>query len=106
SYEWQAHEPLALKAGLKSEIVRAIADGRRPAVMTPDEEIVYDFCTELNAHKSVSDSTYARAVKRFGEAGVVDMAGLNGFYSTLAMIMNVARTPIPPGKTPLDSFPR
>lgn len=105
-FEWNAHEPLALKAGLKQEIVTAIAEGRRPMGMADGEDIVYDFSTELNWHRSVSDGTYARTVQRFGEQGVVDLASLNGFYAMLAMIMNVARTPvIAPAAPPLAPFP-
>jgi 4-carboxymuconolactone decarboxylase len=105
-FEWNAHYPLALAAGLKQEIVTAIAEGRRPAGMAEDEEIVYDFCTELNANHSVSDATYARAVKKFGEQGVVDIAAVNGFYGMLAMIMNVARTPVLTKQAPpLASLP-
>src|SRR6478672_5238594 len=40
-YEWNAHQPLALKGGLRPEIVKAIADGRRPDQMAADEEAVY-----------------------------------------------------------------
>lgn len=106
-YEYDAHIPLALKAGVKPESVAAIGEGRRPAGMAADEEVAYDFCTELRQNQSVSDATFARAVSRFGEQGVIDMAGLTGYYSMLAMIMNVARTPLPGGKTPpLAPFPR
>src|SRR5512147_518562 len=41
NYEWSAHHPLALKAGLKPEVAQAIADGRRPTRMDQDEEAVY-----------------------------------------------------------------
>src|SRR5215510_6439400 len=41
NYEWQAHRPLAEKAGIRPEITQAIADGRRPVGMAEDEEIVY-----------------------------------------------------------------
>jgi 4-carboxymuconolactone decarboxylase len=92
-FEWNAHVPRAVQAGLKQETVNAIAEGRRPTGMAEDEEIVYDFVTELNRNKSVSDSTYARAVKKFGEQGVVNITTLDGYYVTLAMILNVARTP-------------
>jgi len=95
-FEWTAHYSRALKSGLKQETVDAIAEGRRPAGMPEDEEIVYDFWTELNHNKSVSDATYARAVKKFGEAGVVSITALNGYYMMLAMVLNVARTPILP----------
>src|SRR5580700_8958086 len=105
-FEWDAHVPLALKAGVDGEILKAMSEGRRPVGMDPDQELAYDFLTELHENESVSDATYERTVKRFGEQGVIDMVGLRGYYSMLAMIMNVARTPLPPGKTPqLVFFP-
>jgi 4-carboxymuconolactone decarboxylase len=95
-FEWTAHYSRALKSGLTQETVSAIAEGRRPLGMPEDEEIVYDFWTELNQNKSVSDTTYERAVKKFGERGVVTITALNGYYMMLAMVLNVARTPILP----------
>jgi 4-carboxymuconolactone decarboxylase len=99
-YEYSVHAPLAVKAGLKPEIVAAVTQGRRPQSMAVDEEIVYDFCAELREHRSVSDATYTRAVDRFGEQGVIDMTGVVGYYSMLAMIMSVARTPVDAGTPP------
>jgi 4-carboxymuconolactone decarboxylase len=66
-YEFDEHAPLALKAGLNSEILKAVAEGRRREGMAADEETVYDFCVELRQNLSVSDTTYARAVSSFGE---------------------------------------
>jgi 4-carboxymuconolactone decarboxylase len=62
--------------------------------MAEDEEILYDFCTELLHNQSVSDPTYARALAKFGEAGVVEAASLEGYYTFLAMVMNAARSPV------------
>lgn len=105
-YEWNAHHPLALKAGLKAEIAQAIAEGRRPAGMAEDEEIVYDTLTEALHNKSVSDVTYERAVKRFGEQKMVDLLAIAGYYSMLAMLLNVARTQLPEGRQPgMPHFP-
>ena len=107
SYEWDAHHTLALKAGLNPEIAKALAEGRRPEKMAEDEEIVYNLCTELHRNKSVSDVTYQRAVAKFGEQGVIDTIGIQGYYTLLAMVMNTARTPLPQGRTPaLGPFPR
>jgi len=105
-YEWFVHYPLAIKAGLKPEIALSIAEGRRPSGMAEDEEIVYDFCDEVFRTQGVSDSTYRRAVSKFGEQGIIDMLGVNGYYSLIAMVLNVARTPLP-GNTPapLAAFP-
>src|SRR5580704_8569773 len=55
NYEWNAHNPLATTAGLSPEIIAAVGDGRRPAKMSEDEEIVYDFCRELLHNQIVSD---------------------------------------------------
>ena len=105
-FEWSTHEPLALKAGIKQEIIDAVRAGRRPAGMDADQEIAYDFLMELHHHHSVSDETYARAISKFGEQGVIDLVGVTGYYTMLAMIMNVARTPLPPGEQPpLAPFP-
>ena len=105
-YEWNAHFPRAIEAGVKQDLLSAVAEGRRPIGMAEDEELVYDFITELHQNQSVSDATYARAVKKFGEQGVVEMVGVTGYYTMLGMILNVARTPLPQGKTePLARFP-
>jgi 4-carboxymuconolactone decarboxylase len=104
-FEWTAHYSRALKAGLKQETVNAIAEGRRPVGLPEDEEVVYDFWTELNRNKSVSDATYDRAVKKFGEQGVVSMTALNGYYMMFAMVLNVARTPVLPTNAQVPQLP-
>lgn len=107
NYEWNAHQPLAAKAGLRADIIDAIAQGRRPERMAEDEEILYTLCDELRRNQSVSDATYARAIAKFGEPGVVDTLGLTGYYTMLALVLNTARTPLPQGAKPvLVPFPK
>jgi 4-carboxymuconolactone decarboxylase len=105
-YEWYVHHPIAVKEGLKREVADAIAEGRRPAGMDADEELIHDFCTELLRNNSVSDPTYARSVKRFGEQGTIEMVGVVAYYTFQSMVLNTARTPVPAGAPPLEAFPR
>jgi 4-carboxymuconolactone decarboxylase len=106
-FEWYAHHLLAMKAGLPPAIAEAIAEGRRPEGMNADQSIVYDFCTELHTTHAVSDATYAAARERFGEQGVVDLLGVSGYYVAVAMVLNVAQVPLPPGMPePLKPLPR
>ena len=106
-YEWSIHCPIAIAAGLSPEVTGAIAEGRRPLHLSEEEALLYDFCVELYHHRSVSDATYERAVSRFGERGVIDTMGICGYYSFLAMVLNVARTPLPAGQAAaLTPFPR
>jgi len=107
NYEWNAHNPLAVAAGLEAPVIAAIADGRRPEKMTEEEETLFDFCTELLHNQSVSDATYGRAVAKFGEPGVVEATSLEGYYTYLSMVMSVARSPLRPGDSPvLKPFPK
>ena len=105
-YEWYVHHPIAIKAGLKPEIAQALKEGRRPEGMSEDETIVYDFTIELQKNKQVSDVTYAKTESRFGKKGVIDLAGIAGYYTFLAMEMNMARHSIPANAERLPRLPQ
>ncbi|MCL4766832.1 MAG: carboxymuconolactone decarboxylase family protein [Hyphomicrobiaceae bacterium] len=105
-YEWHAHRQVAMHAGLAPETADAIAEGRRPDRLADDEDAIYAFCSELHANGAVCDRTYARVTALFGDQGAIDLCAICGHYSLLAMILNVARTPLPEGATPpLKEFP-
>ncbi|MGK5025748.1 carboxymuconolactone decarboxylase family protein [Janthinobacterium sp. RB2R34] len=93
--EWAIHVPLAAQNGIALAAIDAIAARRTPENLLDDERAVHDFCIELQQHKRVSDATYARALALFGEHGVVDLMGINGYYTFLAMVMNGAQTAVP-----------
>ena len=101
-YEWYAHYPLAIAAGLRPAIAADLARGARPAGMAADEAAVFDFCAELRRDKRVSDATYARVQTLLGDRGVVDLTALEGYYDTVSMTLAVAQVPAPPdGALPL-----
>jgi len=99
-FEWYAHHRLALEAGLAPAVAADIAAGRRPASMQPDEAVVYDFCTELRATHRVGDATLARAQALLGEAGVIDLIAVSGYYDIVSMTLNVAEVALPDGLEP------
>lgn len=94
--EWAIHAPIAAREGLAPEAIDAIARGEPPPGLRDDEQCVHDFSIELHRDQAVSDATWARAVELLGEHGVVDLMALNGYYALLAMVMNGARTAVPP----------
>jgi len=99
-YEWYAHRRAAQMQGLNQSIIDAVAAGTRPSAMAPDEEAVYNFCTELLTTKQVGDATFKAASDRFGERGVVDLMGVTGYYQLVSMLLNVDRYPLPDGAPP------
>jgi len=102
--EWAIHAPIAREYGIAEAVIAAIAAGERPAApsaaLLPDEALVYEFCVQLQRRQRVDDATYAAALAAFGEHGVVDLMGINGYYTFLAMVMNAAQTAAPDSPAP------
>lgn len=99
-YEFYAHRRLGIDAGLNPAILDAVAEGRRPADMSSDETIVYEFASDLLSTGKVSDDAYGAALNRFGERGIMDLVGGIGYYSLVSMVLNVADVQLPEGETP------
>ena len=97
-YEWSAHAPLALKAGLDPSIIEAIGAGKKPEKMKDDEAVVWEFTTQLRRDHSVNDEIYEKAIAKFGEQGVMDLIAVNGYYDVVSMTLNVARVAPPAGE--------
>jgi 4-carboxymuconolactone decarboxylase len=100
-FEWRVHYPAAIKAGIKKEDVDAIAAGRKPRTLADDEQRAYDFFTDILVRNEVSDKNYTRFLEKFGERAVVDGVGLLGYYYSIAVMLNVDRTPLNPGDAPM-----
>ena len=104
-FEWYAHAKQALKEGIAQSVIDAIAEGRRPDGLNNEEQVIYDYVSEILVTRRVSDTTYAKAKTLFGEKGLVDICGVTGYYSLLAMTMNMARVAVPEGGTRMQRLP-
>ena len=99
-FEWWAHERLAKQAGVAEAIIAAIKRGERPDFSNDDEAAAYDVASELYRTQRLTDTTYAHAVQRFGEAGVFELIALVGYYSLVSLLLNGFEVPLPAGETP------
>ena len=96
-YEWVAHAAIAAKQGVKPATIRDLQAGRAPKSAPRDEKAIYTFVKELYATRRVSDATYKRVHKLLGDAGMVELVGILGYYAMVSMILNVFRMPVPEG---------
>lgn len=103
-YEWTSHEPLALAAGLEPEIVELVkrrADldsaGDVPGLGDRERTIVA-FAREVMSEEKVRPDTYRRAIELFGERGVMDLAGLIGYYSFVDVTLKAFDVQLAPGR--------
>jgi 4-carboxymuconolactone decarboxylase len=97
-FEWHAHAPIALGAGLSPTIVEAIRTGEKPS-LDPSAAAVYAFATELLRHQQVSEATFNDLRTRFGAAGVADLVGILGYYNLIAMTIAAYEIPAPTGRS-------
>jgi 4-carboxymuconolactone decarboxylase len=102
-YEWYAHEPMAAKAGVKPETIKALRAGRVPKKAPKDERAIYDFVQELYKKRRVSDAAYRRVRVFLDDAAMVELVGILGYYTLVSMTLNVFRM-LPPADAQL-AFP-
>src|SRR5882762_15109 len=99
-YIWHAHYPLAVKGGLDPSVGADIAAGKRPTKMKEDEAIIYDLLTEIYRDHDISDATFAKAVGKYREKGIMDIIGLASYYGNTAMALIVSNGTRPAGNEP------
>lgn len=97
-FEWFAHAPIAAREGVAEEAIAAIAKGDTPAFGREDEALVYAFTCELLDDKGVSDTTFGKAVELLTLPGAVELTGLIGHYTSVAMALNTFRIELPEGE--------
>ena len=99
-YEFAAHGPLAVRAGVSEKVVAAIARGEAPRFERDDERTVHAFARELVESRRVSDERFADAVGLLGEAGAVELVGILGYYTLVCMTLNAFEVPLGEGMEP------
>jgi 4-carboxymuconolactone decarboxylase len=99
-YEWWAHHPIAMRAGVSPQVADAIRDGKRPMFTNADEEVVYDVCIELLRDRHLTDATFERAKERLGEQPTIDLVAVAGFYVMVSTVLIAGRVAVPDGGKP------
>ena len=97
-FEWWAHRPIAVGAGLDPALLDRLAAGDPVRFETPDEQVVYEFTRELLQNQKVSDSLFERGRAILGLDGVIDLTGILGYYTLIAMTVKVFEIAIPTGE--------
>jgi alkylhydroperoxidase family enzyme len=94
-YEIYAHEIVAKRKGLSDEKIAAIVAGRRPADLTTEEAVAYDFATGLVLGGVLAEQTYRAAVEQFGTQGAAELSYLTGYYCMVSVTLNTFDVPVP-----------
>jgi 4-carboxymuconolactone decarboxylase len=96
-YEWHAHAPLAVEAGVPAAAIEAVRTGIVPRFTAADQALIYRLVTELIETKRLGEATFAEAIAALGEAGVVELATIIGYYTAIGNALNVFEVALPAG---------
>ena len=94
-FEWLAHGPAALSAGLTQPQLDAIRDGQVPGGLTAEEAMACRLAQTMAATRSLPDEDYAAALPVLGEVRLAELTWLVGYYSALALALAVFRPVLP-----------
>jgi 4-carboxymuconolactone decarboxylase len=96
-FEWWAHARMARDHGVSPEVVDAIARGEDPPFEANDERVVYTVARQLTADGQLDQDAFAAAQHLLGDAGVVELVSLCGYYTLVSFLLNAFTVPLPPG---------
>jgi 4-carboxymuconolactone decarboxylase len=99
-FEWWAHSQMARKHGVPDAVVDAIGRGEDPPFEAADERTVYAVARQLTGSGRVDQETYDAAQRLLGDAGVVELVSLCGYYTLISFLLNAFTVPLPPGAAP------
>jgi 4-carboxymuconolactone decarboxylase len=99
-FEWWAHARMAREHGVADAVVDAIGLGEDPAFEADDERAVYSVARQLTETGRLGEGAYAAARQLLGDAGVVELVSLCGYYTLISFLLNAFAVPLPPGATP------
>ena len=99
-FEWWAHARTAAGHGICAAVIDAIAAGREPAVAVPDERVVHAVARQLAATGRLEPEAFEAGRALFGDAGMVHLVALCGYYTTVSFVLNAFEVPLPAGAEP------
>ena len=100
-FEWWAHAPMAREHGVAGAVVDAIGRGEDPPFEADDERAVYAVARQLSDSGRLDRETYGAAHRFLGDAGMVELVSLCGYYTLVSFLLNAFAVPLPPDALPM-----
>ena len=100
-YEWSAHEPAGLKAGLDQAVIDVVKYDRDLAGVPEKDATVIRLGRALFRDHTVSSELWAQMVEHFGRQGAVEVTLIMADYAMAGFVLTAVDQQLPPGRKPL-----
>jgi hypothetical protein len=100
-YEWSAHEPMGLRAGLEQPVIDVVKYDKDVKGLADKDATVIQFLRTLLREHKVSSELWAKQIQLFGRQNTVEIMELMGDYFTVGTMMNAADQHLPPTRQAL-----
>ena len=104
-FEWAAHQPAALKAGLDLATIDIIKHRRSLTGLGEKEAAIIRLGREALGKHQVSSDTFAQTLKLFGKQGLVNVVTLMAHYAATAALLTTFDQQLRPDQKPLLPIP-
>ena len=102
-FEWYAHAPIAVSLSIDKKILEDILSSKTPIYQKEDEQLIHSFCLNIIRRDNINEQMYEQVVHIIGENGIFELVSLIGYYSTLAMVMDIFKIDAPEYHRPVFS---
>jgi 4-carboxymuconolactone decarboxylase len=100
-FEWWAHAAMAREHGVADAVVEAIGRGQDPPLEADDERAVYAVARQIAQSGRLDQEIYDAAHRFLGDAGMVELVSLCGYYTLISFLLNAFAVPLPPDASPM-----
>jgi alkylhydroperoxidase family enzyme len=98
NFEWNGHEPSALKAGVDPKVIDAVRNNGALTGMSDADAAVVRFGRELLRDRKMSSATFAKAKELYGDHGAMDLVAVMSTYAVSGFFAIAVDEHAPPGK--------
>ncbi|HZP33540.1 MAG TPA: carboxymuconolactone decarboxylase family protein [Candidatus Acidoferrales bacterium] len=104
-FEWTAHEPAALKAGVSPQVIDIVKYRKPLTGISEKEAAIIELGREAVGKHKVSSQTFARAHTILGDRDLMNVVCLMGDYVSTAVLLNTFDQHVRPNEKPLLPIP-
>jgi 4-carboxymuconolactone decarboxylase len=94
-YEWQAHEPIARREGVRPEAIEIVRAKGSLDGLSSRERVIVEVVRSLFREHVLPAELFQRALAELGRERLVELVALAGYYGLIGVVLNGFEVDLP-----------